>query len=170
MRTPPQALFQVNADSAPRFAAVVGFPAMKVGVATRGERLSEIAYLSPDAKVMAPQSRLAERAVRQIERYRDDPDAAFELPLELRGTPFQLEVWRLLERIPRGETRTYGALAKALGTAARAVGQACGENRFPVVIPCHRVVAATGLGGFAHARNGYLLEAKRWLLEHERAI
>lgn len=172
MRTRPQAqaLPDLTRGSEPGFAAVVGFPAMMVGIATRGERLSEIAYLGPGAKALPPQSRLAERAARQIERYRDDPDAPFDLPLDLRGTPFQLAVWRLLERIPLGETRTYGALAKVLRTAARAVGQACGENRFPVVIPCHRVVAASGLGGFAHARDGYLLEAKRWLLRHERAL
>jgi methylated-DNA-[protein]-cysteine S-methyltransferase len=72
-----------------------------------------------------------------------------------------------LRRIPRGKTRTYGELAKALNGEARAVGQACGDNKLPVVIPCHRVVAADGIGGFAHATGGYLLEAKRWLLAHE---
>jgi methylated-DNA-[protein]-cysteine S-methyltransferase len=152
------------------YAAVLDFPVMKIGIGTQGERLSGIWYLPPGTAVVAPQNGLAERAARQIERYRDDPDADFDLPLELRGTPFQAKVWRALLRIPRGETRTYGALAKVLGSAARAVGQACGENRFPVVIPCHRVVAANGLGGFAHARGGYLLDAKRWLLRHERAI
>ncbi len=156
--------------SDPKFDAVISFPAMKVAVATRGETVTAIVYLPPDAAVMAPRNGLAERAARQLERYRADPDAAFDLPLELRGTEFQRRVWRALERIPRGELRTYGALAKSLGTAARAVGQACGENRFPVVIPCHRVVAASGIGGFAHAREGYLLEAKRWLLAHERAL
>ena len=160
-------------DSDPKFtkfSAVIAFPAMKVGVQTRDAMLTGITYLPPATSVLAPQDRLAERAVRQLERYRDDPDAVFDLPLELRGTPFQVNVWRALERIPRGEVRTYGALAKLLGSAARAVGQACGENRLPVVIPCHRVVAADGIGGFAHARGGYLLEAKRWLLRHERAI
>ena len=58
-------------------------------------------------------------------------------------------------------------MAKALNGEARAVGQACGDNKLPVVIPCHRVVAADGIGGFAHATGGYLLEAKRWLLAHE---
>lgn len=143
---------------------------MKVGVATRGEMLAEIVYLDPRTRSLAPRNRLAERAARQIERYRADPDARFDLPLDLHGTPFQLRVWRALARIPRGETRTYGGVAQSLGSAARAVGQACGENRFPVVIPCHRVVAANGLGGFAHARAGFLLEAKRWLLRHERAL
>jgi methylated-DNA-[protein]-cysteine S-methyltransferase len=75
-----------------------------------------------------------------------------------------------MQKIPRGETRTYGEVATTLGSAARAVGQACGENRLPIVIPCHRVVAAGGIGGFGHARGGYLLEAKRWLLGHERAL
>lgn len=157
-------------DSDPKFDAVIEFPAMKVAVGTRGERVTAIVYLPPEAAVMAPRNRLAERAARQLERYRADPDAVFDLPLEPCGTAFQRVVWRALERIPRGETRSYGALAKSLGTAARAVGQACGENRFPVVIPCHRVVAANGIGGFAHARGGYLLEAKRWLLAHERAL
>jgi len=156
--------------ASPRFATVVAFPVMKVGVAVSGERLSAIHYLPPGTAERAPANALAERALRQLERYREDPDAPFDLPLELRGTPFQLRVWGELTRIPRGQTRTYGALAARLQTAARAVGQACGENCFPVVIPCHRVVAAHGLGGFAHATGGYLLGAKRWLLGHERAI
>ena len=57
--------------------------------------------------------------------------------------------------------------AAGIGPEARSVGQACGDNRLPIVIPCHRVVAANGIGGFAHATGGYLLEAKRWLLAHE---
>jgi len=90
-----------------------------------------------------------------------------DLPLEIEGTPFQKTVWRAMCAIPRGRTRTYGALAQELGGEARAVGQACGDNRLPIVIPCHRVVAADSIGGFSHATGGYLLEAKRWLLMHE---
>jgi methylated-DNA-[protein]-cysteine S-methyltransferase len=156
--------------SDPNCSAVIAFPAMRVGISTQDGMVAAITYLPPATPLVAPQDRVAERAARQLELYRDDPDAVFDLPLALRGTPFQRRVWRALESIPRGEVRTYGALAKSLGTAARAVGQACGENRFPLVIPCHRVVAAGGIGGFAHARGGYLLEAKRWLLGHERAI
>jgi methylated-DNA-[protein]-cysteine S-methyltransferase len=69
--------------------------------------------------------------------------------------------------IPRGRTLTYGEMARKLDGEARAVGQACGDNRLPIVIPCHRVVAADGVGGFSHSTGGYLLEAKRWLLMHE---
>ena len=70
-------------------------------------------------------------------------------------------------RDSRGKTRTYGELARELGADARAIGQCCGDNKLPIVIPCHRVVAADGIGGFGHATGGYLLEAKRWLLMHE---
>lgn len=146
---------------------------MKVAVATRGDRVVEIRYLPTSVGPMAPRNPLAERAARQLERYRADPDARFELPLLVEGTPFQRRLWDALCEIPRGKTLTYGELARRLGGASvtmrRAVGQACGDNRLPIVIPCHRVVAANGIGGFAHATGGYLLEAKRWLLAHECA-
>ncbi len=146
---------------------VLAFPKMKVAVATREARVTAIRYLPPAAETLVPQNALAERAARQLERYRDDPDARFDLPLAIEGTPFQKSVWQAMCAIPRGRTRTYGELARALGGEARAVGQACGDNRLPIVIPCHRVVAADGIGGFAHATDGYLIEAKRWLLLHE---
>jgi len=148
---------------------VLDFPKMKVAVATHGGCVTHIRYLPPAAEALAPRNALAERAARQLERYRDDPDAAFDLPLLVEGTDFQKRVWDAMCAIPRGRTRTYGELARELGGEARAVGQACGDNRLPIVIPCHRVVAADGIGGFGHATGGYLLEAKRWLLMHERS-
>ena len=151
------------------FDVIVEFPRMKVAVATRGERIAEIRYLPPGVEAKAPENPLAELAARQLERYREDPDARFDLPLLVEGTPFQRRLWAALCEIPRGRTLTYGALAELLQAEPRAVGQACGDNRLPIVIPCHRVVAANGLGGFAHATGGYLLEAKRWLLMHEAA-
>lgn len=153
--------------------AVIEFPKMKVAVATRDDRVAGIKYLPLSADSMNPGNALAERAVRQIERYREDPDAKFDLPLLIEGTPFQLRLWDALRKIPRGRTLTYGEMARKLGgedfESARSVGQACGDNRLPIVIPCHRVVAADGLGGFGHSTDGYLLEAKRWLLMHERS-
>jgi len=152
------------------YCAVIAFPAMNVGVRTENETLVGVRYLSRSAPLQDPSSRLAERVVRQLERYRDDPNLTFDLPLTIGGTDFQRKVWRVMQRIPRGKTRTYGDVAKALGSAARAVGQACGENRLPIIIPCHRIIAASGIGGFGHSRGGYLLEAKRWLLTHEQAL
>ncbi|HEX9183768.1 MAG TPA: methylated-DNA--[protein]-cysteine S-methyltransferase [Burkholderiales bacterium] len=136
-------------------------------MATRDGRVSGIRYLPPEAAEVAPHGVLAERAARQLARYREDPDARFDLPLLIEGTELQKAVWDAMCAIPRGRTRTYGELARELGAEARAVGQACGDNRLPIVIPCHRVVAAGGIGGFGHATGGYLIEAKRWLLLHE---
>ncbi|HEX4926972.1 MAG TPA: methylated-DNA--[protein]-cysteine S-methyltransferase [Burkholderiales bacterium] len=146
---------------------VVAFPRMKVAVRSREGRVTDICYLPPSAPIASPLSDLGERAAKQLEAYRADPDTRFDLPLLVEGTPFQRRLWAALCEIPRGRTLTYGELARRLGGEARAVGQACGDNRLPIVIPCHRVVAARGIGGFAHATSGYLLEAKRWLLAHE---
>jgi len=147
--------------------AIIEFPRMKVAVTTRDDRVAEIRYLPPSVNVKAPTTPLAERAVRQLERYREDPDAQFDLPLIIEGSPFQRRLWDALCTIPRGKTMTYGELAQRLAAEPRAIGQACGDNPLPIVIPCHRVVAANGIGGFAHSTEGYLLEAKRWLLLHE---
>jgi methylated-DNA-[protein]-cysteine S-methyltransferase len=147
--------------------AVLRYPKMNVAVATRDGRVSEIRYLPSSAPLKAPANALAERAAEQLRRYLGNPDTRFDLPLLIEGTDFQKEMWRALCEIPRGRTLTYGELAKRLGAEARAIGQACGDNRLPIVIPCHRVVAANGIGGFAHSTSGYLIEAKRWLLMHE---
>lgn len=149
------------------FDVVIAFPKMKVGVATRAGRVAAIGYLPPAAHTMPPANALAERAARQLERYLADPDARFDLPLRVEGSEFQRRVWDVMCAIPRGKTLTYGEVARKLGGEARAVGQACGDNRLPIVIPCHRVVAAGGIGGFGHSTDGYLIEAKRWLLLHE---
>jgi len=151
--------------------AIIEFPKMKVAVATREGRVSGIRYLPPATAVQAPASELAERAARQLERYREDPDARFDLPLLIEGTDFQRRVWEIMCGIPRGRTLTYGEVARKMGDgafdAARVVGQACGDNKLPIVIPCHRVVGADGIGGFSHTTDGYLIEVKRWLLMHE---
>jgi methylated-DNA-[protein]-cysteine S-methyltransferase len=89
------------------------------------------------------------------------------VPLQMSGTPFQQKVWRALQQIPPGEVRTYGELAKQLHSSARAVGGACRRNPVPLLVPCHRVVAAHGVGGFAGRTQGKEVALKRWLLEHE---
>ena len=155
--------------------AVIEFPKMKVAVATRdvngNPRVAGIRYLPPATAPMDPKNELAERAVRQLERYREDPDAKFDLPLLIEGTEFQRRVWEIMCTVPRGRTLTYGEVARKMGEgaadSARIVGQACGDNKLPIVIPCHRIVAANGIGGFSHSSDGYLIEVKRWLLMHE---
>ena len=146
---------------------VIDFPKFKLGVKTRAERVVEIRYLPPSVEASPATNPLAGRTAKQLERYRENPDTPFDLPLLIEGSELQRGVWDAMCAIPRGRTRTYGDLARELGVEARAIGQACGDNKLPIVIPCHRVVAADGIGGFGHSTGGYLLEAKRWLLMHE---
>lgn len=101
-------------------------------------------------------------------QYFRDPRAKRNIPLAPAGTPFQRRVWRALCRIPPGQVRSYGELARALGTSARAVGGACRANPIPVLIPCHRVVSANGEGGFMGKTAGRAMTLKRWLLRHEQ--
>ena len=140
---------------------------MKVAVKTREDRVAEIRYLPPSIPEVSPRNDLARTAEKQLKSYLEHPDTHFDLPLLIEGTPFQRKLWQALCEIPRGRTLTYGELARRLGAEPRAIGQACGDNRLPIVIPCHRVVAADGIGGFSHTSEGYLIEVKRWLLAHE---
>lgn len=149
------------------FQARLATPFAVLGVRTCGAVLTDIEYLPPGAPELAPLDRVAERTCRQLERWLDDPGFAFDLPCAASGTPFQIAVWRAIAAVPVGATCTYGELAKRLRTAPRAVGNACGANRLPIVIPCHRVVGAGGLGGFMQAAAGFPLDVKRWLLAHE---
>lgn len=111
---------------------------------------------------------LLRRAVAQLQDWFDDPATRFDLPLAPHGTAFRQRVWQALRDIPAGETRSYGELARLLGSAARAIGQANGANPIPILIPCHRVLAAGGaLGGYS---GGEGPATKLWLLNHEKRL
>jgi len=151
------------------FHARLATPIAVLGIRIVGECLTDIAYLPRGSATLAPQNKLAERVCLQIERYMDDPQFCFDLPFEYRGTPFQCRVWHEISRIHSGKTNTYKGLARRLQSAPRAVGGACGRNRLPLLIPCHRVLAVNGIGGFMHARAGDPIKIKIWLLRHEGA-
>ena len=112
---------------------------------------------------------LLQKTAEQLAAYFENPRSRFDVPVELAGSPFQCRVWKALRALAPGEVVTYGELAEQLDSGARAVGNACRRNPVPLVVPCHRVVAAAGLGGYAGARNGERLAMKRWLLAHEGA-
>ena len=149
------------------FHAKLPAPFAVLGVRTIGERVADIEYLPRGVAPLAPLNALAERACREIERYLDDPEHVFDLPFEYSGTLFQCKVWRQISAIPPGRTLTYNDVARALKTAPRPVGGACGANRLPIVIPCHRVLGARGIGGFMGGSGADALDIKRWLLRHE---
>ena len=149
------------------YSARMATPFAVLGIRTAGESLTGIEYLPHSAATLAPVNRFAERVCRQLEHYLDDPSFRFDLPFDYRGTDFQCRVWRAISGIPSGRTLTYVDIARRLRTAPRPVGGACGANRIPLVIPCHRVLGSNGLGGFMNAKSGFPLEVKRWLLRHE---
>ena len=149
--------------------ALYATPFAVLGIRAAGERLTRIDYLPPGAATLDPLNATAARVCRQIERYLGDPEFRFDIPFEFAGTPFQCAVWREICRIRSGRTKTYLDLARRLDTAPRPVGGACGANRIPLVIPCHRVVGSGGIGGFMNASSGLPLRIKRWLLSHEGA-
>ncbi|CAG4884898.1 Methylated-DNA--protein-cysteine methyltransferase [Georgfuchsia toluolica] len=149
------------------YAAIIKAPGFNLGVCCNRDEITRIDYLQPGAE-QTPKTPLAKEAVRQLRAYLKNPAFEFSLPLAAAGTFFQRKVWQEIAAIPPGQVTTYGELAKAVQSAPRAVGGACGANPYPLVVPCHRVIATGGgLGGFARERGGFLLDIKRWLLEHE---
>lgn len=153
--------------NATAYAAVLPAPTFAIGIRCNDDEITEIVYLEPRAE-MKPATPLAKEAVRQLKAYLKDAGHDFTLPLAPAGTAFQRRVWAQISAIPCGASRSYGEVAAAIGSGPRAVGNACGANPYPLVVPCHRVLAANrGLGGFARQRGGFLLEIKIWLLRHE---
>lgn len=105
----------------------------------------------------------------QILQYLSNPAFAFTISIPNTGTMFQQRVWRMIAEIPPGRTRSYAEIARDLGSGPRAVANACGANPLPIIVPCHRVVASKGLGGFMQGADGGL-SIKRWLLRHEGVV
>ncbi len=127
-----------------------------------------IDFLPATEKPRRANGAFAVAACEQLLRYFESPDMRFTVPVKPGGTPHQQKVWQAMCNIPRGETRSYGELAAELKSGAQAVGQACGANPIPVIIPCHRVVGSSGLGGFMGHASGAPLDIKGWLLAHEQ--
>lgn len=163
----------MTAKASEGFDACLKAPFATLGISTDGKHVTGIRYLAPSHAARAPQrGSIAHLACVQIFAYLENPAFEFDLPLRLAGTRHRLTVWEAMQRIPAGEVRTYGDVARELGSSARAVGGACGANPIPLVVPCHRIVAASGdLGGFMGVRaEGFERSIKRWLLEHEGAL
>jgi methylated-DNA-[protein]-cysteine S-methyltransferase len=154
------------------FQACLRAPFATLGITATEHHVTGIRFLAPSTPARAPRrDTVAQLACIQIQAYLENPQFAFDLPLRLAGTRHRLAVWEAMQRIAAGSTRTYGEVAAELASSPRAVGGACGANPIPLVVPCHRIVAAGGLGGFMGASGpGFELRIKRWLLEHEGAV
>lgn len=165
------AAHSVNRQAPDRdFDALYRAPFAVLGIRTNGESVTGLDYLPHDVVPSEPITALAREVIRQIECYLADPGFCFELPLQVDGSEFRKRVWEVMCSIPAGQTLTYGDVARRLDSAARAVGGACGDNRIPLIIPCHRVVARNGIGGFMHTLGNRETGIKRWLLVHEEGV
>lgn len=120
-----------------------------------------------DSAHYADKTNINKIVIQQLKDYFSQSNSFHEIPLSPTGTEFQKSVWHELTKIPPGETLTYGAIAQRLNSSPRAVGNACRKNPVAIIIPCHRVVSANGIGGYAGQTEGKQLDIKRWLLRHE---
>lgn len=142
----------------------------KLGIADNGTAITNLYFCKKDNVIFQDdiqinETSLIKEALKQINEYFAGRRKIFELPLAPNGTEFQLKVWKALQQIPIGETRSYGEIASIIGNpkASRAVGMANNKNPIPIFIPCHRVIGANGsLVGYAGG-----LEIKKYLLEKE---
>jgi len=139
-----------------------------IGLQFKADKLIKIAYLDKAIETTKT-SLLMEQVKNKLTDYLN-PESnkkTIKIATQLDVSPFQEKVLKQLQKIPYGETRSYGEIAKILNTSARAVGNACRNNPLPIIIPCHRVVAANGIGGYDGAKSGKLLKVKRALLALE---
>lgn len=144
-------------------------PVGPIGIVSDGNVITRIEFESRlKRSPLKEQPQLLKEAARQMAEYLKGQRRDFDLPLEKKGTAFQSAVWRALLKVPYGKSKTYGDVAEKIGRpkAFRAVGNAVGKNPFPIVIPCHRIVASGGIGGFS---GGSGLPVKRWLRDRESA-
>jgi methylated-DNA-[protein]-cysteine S-methyltransferase len=149
------------------YSIVLDSPLGRLGICLQDGHVIRLNYLPKTWRLRPANTPLEQAVVQQLEAYFADSRCRFKLPLAMHGTPFQLRVWQALQSIPPGKTVTYGQLAERLDSGARAVGNACRRNPIAIIVPCHRVTSAAGIGGYAGKTDGPPLVRKQWLLQHE---
>jgi methylated-DNA-[protein]-cysteine S-methyltransferase len=157
-----------------KFEALIDAPFGVVAIAMQGNQLAiDLLLESPSQEHLqfyhptVIKNSVVKQAYEQIQQYLKQPATQFANELhQQQGTAFQQRVWQAIAAIPLGQVATYGQIASQIGSGPRAVANACGANNIPLIIPCHRVVAQNGIGGFMQGKE-YGLSVKRWLLAHE---
>ena len=161
----------MNNKSLQSYAVIFTSDIATIGLQFSGSKLIKVDYLNNKTQ-QAATTKLAEAVKNKIEKYLNPQSKTknINVDVQLNVTVFQENVLKQLLLIPYGETRTYGEIAKILKTSPRAVGNACRNNPVPIIIPCHRVVAANGIGGYAGETEGGLLDIKYRLLHLEGVV
>jgi len=156
-------------QSSCKYSLVLDTPLGRLGVQLDGDAVTRLDYLTRRVRLQPARTRAGQQVERELVRFLADPAARFTVPVAGTGTAYQMRVWAALQSIPPGETRTYGQLAEQLGSGPRAVGNACRRNPVSIIVPCHRVVAASGMGGYSGKTADPAIWRKHWLLSHEGA-
>ena len=166
-----------NSDAITNYDAIISspLPASHIGICCNKQGVNTIHFLPQqtpcyNALSRHPHSALIEQLTIELQQYFQHQGTSFTLLLDAKGTIFQHRVWQAISAIPYNETRSYGQLAHQLNSSARAIGGACRANPLPLLVPCHRVIAANGQqGGFLgqDASQAPTANIKRWLLHHE---
>ena len=142
-------------------------PIGMLGLNVSAKGIQCLSYINSKHQPIIPKQGLAAKVHKQINEYFQLTRTQFDLPIDVTGTEFQEKVWRQVDKIAYGESLTYGEIAKAIHSGPRAVGNACRKNPIPIIIPCHRVVKKTGMGGYCGSLAGKEIQQKDWLLRHE---
>ena len=147
---------------------IIATPIGKLAIKYEQDFVLEVMQVPSQTRIKISRDYFAKEVQKQMNDYFSGYLEKFEIPfLFSEGTDFQIRVWDQIRKIPFGETNTYGEIAKKIKSGPRAVGNACRHNYLLLIVPCHRVVSKTGLGGFMGDADGSLVKRKQWLLNHE---
>lgn len=149
------------------FDYILPSPIGNLGLNISSDAIQRLVYIKNKQEPHIPTHGFAVTVHQQIMQYFELQRTEFDLPINIQGTAFQHRVWQQVSKIPYGESLTYGDIALAINSGPRAVGNACRHNPIPIIIPCHRVVKKSGLGGYCGSIVGKEIQQKDWLLRHE---
>ena len=145
-------------------------PFAVIGLAFDDDVLISVDYLESDSTPITSTNKTIKHVCNQINDYCCGTlkGSQFDVSIRISGTAFQIKVWSQLQKIAYGQVRTYGEIAKNLKTSPRAVGNACRANPVALLVPCHRVISASGMGGYLGETDDSMVAIKRWLLDREK--
>ncbi len=149
------------------FDYILPSPIGHLGLNTSSKGIQRLFYIKTKQDPHIPINGFAATVHQQIMEYFELKRTEFDLPIDIQGTIYQNRVWSEVAEIAYGKSLTYGDIAKALNSGPRAVGNACRHNPIPIIIPCHRVVKKSGIGGYCGSVAGKEIQQKDWLLRHE---
>lgn len=152
------------------YSLIVDSPIGKLGVKTSNQQVTGVDFLTKTTPLFHATDKFTTLITNQFHQYFSSKKFEFSLPYTLNGSEFQQQVLKAVATLPYGATFTYSELAAHLNTHPRAIGNACRRNPLPVIIPCHRIIAKGGNGGYAGQMSGELMAIKLWMINHEAKL